>query len=556
MSAQARNGGQKGFWRDSEHEESERAPRALSWGVGCRVGAGCEVPVSGAVVAPQLPSEGGVRVELRGISKAFDDTYVVREVDLTLDGGEVHSLLGENGAGKSTIVKVLGGIHQPNEGQIFIDGREVALDGPKQASAAGIRVVHQEPTLFPDLDVAENIFIGRQPRTRVAGIDWGSMYSQARSLMRELMPFELDPHTKVGALSIGERQIVEIVKALALDARVVVLDEPTAALSAGEVEDLFGIVERLRSRQVAILFVGHRLDEIERISDRITVLRDGRLVANARASDLSREALIRHMVGREMDAVFPKVGAPIGEPVLSVRGLSRAPAFHEISFELRRGEILGFAGLVGAGRSEIARALFGIDRPDSGSIQIDGNPVAVHSPSDAVRLGLALVPEDRHGEGLILDWSIEQNLTLAMLDNVSRHGLIMRRAEKALAKETAQRYSVRHRSLSEPIRRLSGGNQQKIVIGKWLATKPKVLILDEPTRGVDIQTKAEVHRQMSDLAALGVAIILISSELPEVIGMADRTIVLREGRITGEFSRADADQESLMSAATRTESQA
>jgi rhamnose transport system ATP-binding protein len=493
------------------------------------------------------------RVELRGIGKAFDDTYVVRNVDLTVSGGEVHALLGENGAGKSTVVKVLGGIHQPDEGQVLIDGREVTLAGPTQASAEGIRVVHQEPTLFPDLDVAENIFIGRQPRTRLAGINWRSMYSQARSLMRELMPFELDPHTKVGALSIGERQIVEIVKALALEARVVVLDEPTAALSAGEVDDLFAIVDRLRSRDVAILFVGHRLDEIERIADRITVLRDGKLAASARTSDLTREALIRHMVGREMDAVFPKIDVPIGETVMRVRGLSRAPAFRDISFDLHRGEILGFAGLVGAGRSEIARALFGIDRPDAGTIAIDGVAVAVHNPSEAVKLGLALVPEDRHGEGLILDWSIEQNLTLAMLGHVSRRGLIKRGAERTLARQIAERYSVRYRSLSQPIRRLSGGNQQKIVIGKWLATKPRVLILDEPTRGVDIQTKAEVHRQMSDLAGAGVAIILISSELPEVIGMADRTIVLREGRITGEFSRAESDQESLMAAATRTD---
>jgi rhamnose transport system ATP-binding protein len=507
-----------------------------------------------AIAATDLPTRAAeVRVELRGIGKAFDDTYVVRDIDLKLASGEVHALVGENGAGKSTIVKILGGIHRPDQGQVYIDGQEVTLDGPKQASAEGIRVVHQEPTLFPDLDVAENIFIGRQPRTLLAGIDWRSMYAQTRSLMRELLPVELDPHTKVGALSIGERQIVEIVKALALEARVVVLDEPTAALSAGEVDDLFGIVERLRARGVAILFVGHRLEEIEQIADQITVLRDGRLAATARASDLTREALIRHMVGREMDAVFPKVEVPIGKTVLTVRGLSRAPAFHDISFDLHRGEILGFAGLIGAGRSEIARALFGIERPDAGTIAIDGAAAAVHSPGEAVKLGLALVPEDRHGEGLILDWSIEQNLTLAMLGDVSRRGLIRRRAERSLAKQIAERYSVRYRSLAEPIRRLSGGNQQKIVIGKWLATNPRVLILDEPTRGVDIQTKAEVHRRMSELAAAGVAIILISSELPEVIAMADRTIVLREGRITGEFSRAQANQESLMSAATRTD---
>jgi rhamnose transport system ATP-binding protein len=487
--------------------------------------------------------------ELRGVEKSFGGVHALRGVDLALMPGEVHSLVGENGAGKSTLVRILGGVYQPDRGAVAIGGEDVRLHGPRDARARGIAVIHQEPALFPDLDVAENVFMGRQPLDRSRGIDWKRMYREVGELMRQL-GVSLDPRAPVQGLSVADQQLVEIAKALSVDARVVVMDEPTAALSSRETEELFRIIRELRQRDVAVLFISHRLEEVFALSDSVTVLRDGGHVITASAAELDTTALIRHMVGRELGELFPKEAAEIGDPVLEVRGLTRDGVFRDVSFSLRRGEILGLAGLVGAGRSEVARAIFGIDALDAGEILRDGAPASIRTPHQAMKAGLAFVPEDRQHQGLVLEMAIADNATLPFLRRLTRFGLLNRRRERDVAGEFTRRLQVKSASLDQPVRALSGGNQQKVVLAKWLATDPKVLILDEPTRGIDIGTKAEVHRIISRLAAEGIAILLISSELPEVLGMADRVLVMHEGRLTGEFSRAEADQESIMRAAT------
>jgi rhamnose transport system ATP-binding protein len=487
--------------------------------------------------------------ELRGVEKSFGGVYALRGVDLALMPGEVHSLVGENGAGKSTLVKILGGVHQPDRGAVAIGGEDVHLHGPRDARARGIALIHQEPALFPDLDVAENVFMGRQPLDRSRGIDWKRMYREVGELMRQL-GVALDPRAPVEGLSVADQQLVEIAKALSMDARVVVMDEPTAALSSRETEELFRIIRDLRRRDVALLFVSHRLEEVFALSDTVTVLRDGAHVITASAAELDTTALIRHMVGRELGELFPKEAAEIGAPVLEARGLTREGVFRDVSFSLRRGEILGLAGLVGAGRSEVARAIFGIDALDAGEILRDGEPARIRTPHQAMKAGLAFVPEDRQHQGLVLEMAIADNATLPFLRRLTRFGLLNRRRERDVAGEFTRRLQVKSASLDQPVRALSGGNQQKVVLAKWLATHPKVLILDEPTRGIDIGTKAEVHRIISGLAAEGMAILLISSELPEVLGMADRILVMHEGRLTGEFARDEADQESIMRAAT------
>ncbi len=488
-------------------------------------------------------------VELLDISKGFGAVQALQNVDLRLYPGEVHALVGENGAGKSTLVKILAGVHRPDSGSLKIAGTEVELRGPAQAQNQGIAVIHQEPTLFPDLNVAENVYMGRQPRDRFGRVDWKRMYRDVQDLLSSL-DVQLNLYTPVRGLSVADQQLVEIAKALSLQARVLVMDEPTAALSHHEVEELFVIVRQLRQRGVAILFISHRLDEIFALADRITVLRDGTHVITALSSELTPEATIRHMVGRELSALFPKSAAEIGDVVLAVGHLTRKGVFSDINFQLRRGEILGFAGLVGAGRTEVARVLFGIDRADAGEIRIKGEVVHIDSSQAAMRHGIAYVPEDRHQQGLVLDFTIIANMTLPILAQVSRFGLMDRRQERTLADGYARQLQVRASGLDQQVKALSGGNQQKVVLAKWLATDPTVLILDEPTRGIDIGAKAEVHRIISDLAARGLAIILISSELPEVLAMADRVLVMHEGRITGEFDRSEADQETVMFAAT------
>ena len=488
-------------------------------------------------------------VALRHVAKRFGAVEALRGVDLTLYPGEVHALVGENGAGKSTLVKLLAGIHQPDTGDLELDGQPITLHGPLDARRHGIAVIHQHPTLFPDLDVAENIFMGRQPTDRLGRIDRRRMARETHALLAPLGA-AFSPGTPVRGLAVADQQLVEIAKALSLHARVLVMDEPTASLSAREVDRLFLVARQLRQQGVAILFVSHRLDEIFALSDRVTVFRDGARVITASVAELTIDATIRHMVGRRLDALFPKEDAVIGETVLEVSGLSRPGVFRDISFQLRSGEILGLFGLVGAGRSEVARAIFGIDHAASGVIRIGGMEVSIGSPADAMRHGIAFVTEDRHAQGLILGFPIANNIVLPILPRLSRLGILDRTRENSLATDYAQRLQVKTPSITQVASALSGGNQQKVVLAKWLATGPRVLILDEPTRGIDIGSKAEVHRAVSHLATQGLAILLISSELPEVLAMADRVLVMHEGRVTGAFDRSEATQETAMFAAT------
>jgi rhamnose transport system ATP-binding protein len=488
-------------------------------------------------------------IELTGVTKQFGAVQALRGVELTLYPGEVHALVGENGAGKSTLVKMLAGNHQPDQGTLKINGEAVVLEGPLDARARGIAVIHQHPTLFPDLDVAENIYMGRQPRDRFGRINWREMYTEVGRLLANLGE-EINVRAPVRSLAVADQQLVEIAKALSLDARVLIMDEPTASLSAREVDRLFAIVRRLRDQGVAVLFVSHRLEEVYALCDSITVFRDGAYVLTAPTAELSTEETIRAMVGRRLETLFPKQDADIGDVLLRVQGLTRAGVFHDINFDLRRGEILGIFGLVGAGRTEIARVLFGADQADSGTVELAGNPVTITSPSAALRQGIAYVPEDRHALGLVLEHPIAANVTLPILARLSRWGVLDRNREQAIATDYANQLQVKASGVDQVVSALSGGNQQKVVIAKWLATDPKVLILDEPTRGIDIGAKAEVHRIISQLATEGMGIILISSELPEVLAMSDRVIVMHEGRITGEFIRGTVDQETVMYAAT------
>ena len=504
------------------------------------------VALSGMAEGPATGAEPAVA--LRGISKQFGGTQAVSDVTLDLRGGVVHALVGENGAGKSTLVKILAGVHQPDGGEIVVDGRPVVIHDPVAARALGIAVVHQEPSLFPDLSVAENVYLGAMPTGRLGQIDWARARGRAAGLFEQL-DVRLDVASPVRGLSMADQQLIEIAKALSIDARVLVLDEPTASLSAHEVSRLFAIVRRLRDRGVAVLFVGHRLNEIFELCDVATILRDGRHVVTAQVHDLTTADLIRHMVGRAV-TLFPKADASIGEVLLEVRNLSRVGEFRDVSFEVRGGEILGLAGLVGAGRTEIARVLFGITRPTSGEIRLGGRPVSFGSPSEALRAGIAYVPEDRHQNGLVLDFSIADNVTLPILPRLFPRLFLAPAQERRLARTYVERLRIRTRGVDQLVEALSGGNQQKVVIAKWLAATPRVLVLDEPTRGIDIGAKVEVHRIISDLAASGLAIILISSELPEVIAMSDRIIVLHEGSVSAQIARAEATEERIMFAAT------
>ena len=493
--------------------------------------------------APATP-----RAELLGVSKRFAATQALDDVSFELRPGEIHALVGENGAGKSTLVKILAGVYQPDSGTIRLDGEPVQIHGPAHARALGIAVVHQEPRLFPDLTVAENVFIGHAPAGRLGTIDWRRTRQDAQALFKEL-DVQFDVGALVRGLSMADQQLIEIAKSLSVDARILILDEPTASLSAHEVERLFTIVRRLRDRGVAILFVSHRLEEVFELSERATVFRDGRHVITMATAELTTADLVRHMVGRTV-SLFPKIETPLGEILLAVRGLSRTGVFRDISFSVRAGEIVGFAGLVGAGRTEVARVLFGVDQPDGGQIFLAGKEVAFGSPSSAMHAGIAYLPEDRHQEGLVLDFSIAQNVTLPILPRLFPRLLLKPSVERRVARRNTQQFNVRMTGVDQLVGALSGGNQQKVVLAKWLGSKPRVLILDEPTRGIDIGAKVEVHRIISELAASGLGIILISSDLPEVLAMSDRIVVLHEGRLTAEIPRSQATAERVMFAAT------
>ncbi|MGA6168011.1 sugar ABC transporter ATP-binding protein [Amycolatopsis magusensis] len=486
--------------------------------------------------------------ELREVTKAFGAVRALAGVSLGLRAGEAHALLGENGAGKSTLIKVLAGVHRPDEGSVLIDGEPSRFSGPADARDAGIAVIYQEPTLFGDLSVAENVFMGRQPLRGGRRIDTRAMHEAVRALFKRL-GVALDPARPARGLSIADQQVVEIAKALSFDARVVVMDEPTAALSEVEVRRLFGVVRALLDAEVAVLFVSHRLDEVFELCTKATVLRDGEHVWTGELAGHTPEDLVRRMVGRELSTLFPKQDTTPGEVALEVDRLTREGVFTDISFDLRAGEIVALAGLVGAGRSEVARAIFGIDRPDAGTVRRNGKPLKPGSPTAAMAAGIGFVPEDRRQQGLVMDASIERNAALASLGTLNRGGLIRRRDEQQLAKDWAVKLRLKFSRLGDPVGVLSGGNQQKVVLAKWLARKPAVLIVDEPTRGIDVGTKAEVHRLLSELAAEGVAVLMISSELPEVLGMADRVLVMHEGRLAAELDRAAATEETVALAA-------
>ena len=490
-------------------------------------------------------------LELKNIAKRIGGVEVLHGVSFGLRPGEVHALLGENGAGKSTLIKVITGIHQPDGGEIFLNDKHVHFDDPLQARLAGIAAIYQELSLCPDLNVAENIFLGRQPTTVGGSINWRKLYSEADRLLTSL-GVHLDLKAKARSLSIAQMQSVEIARAFSLNARILIMDEPTSSLTLKEVAELFGLVRRLRDEGTAIIFISHRLEELFEVADRVTVLRDGSYVDTRLVKDVTRDDLVRLMVGRTISNLFPKQDVKPGDIALKVEHLSLTGIFEDINFELHKGEILGMAGLVGAGRTDVARAIFGVVPPTSGTIQIEGRQVEITSPQQAIRLGLAYVPEDRQLHGLIPAMSITSNISLPILKEYARRGWLQDKAERTAAFSAARQMEVRANSIWQLARTLSGGNQQKVVLAKWLSTKPRILILDEPTRGIDVGTKAAVHALMSNLAAEGIAILMISSELPEVLGMSDRILVMHEGQMTALFSRAEATQENIISAATQT----
>ena len=496
--------------------------------------------------APALPAP---LLELRGISKHFPGVKALDGVELALRPGRVTALVGENGAGKSTLVKILTGIYRPDAGEILIRGERVAFAGPADAQANRITAIHQETVLFDELTVAENIYLGHAPRTRLGFVDWPAVRARSAALLYGI-DAPIKPSTRLKDLSIAQRHLVAIARALSVDSEVVIMDEPTAALSHKEVEDLFRVVERLKGQGKAILFISHKFEELDRVADDYAVFRDGRTVGAGRMGDVDHAALVRMMVGRSVDQVFPKGVPDIGDEVLSVAGYSHPTEFDDISFTLRRGEILGVYGLVGAGRSELCQSLFGVTAPSRGAVALDGRALAIRSTADAIRAGLVYVPEERGRHGAVLAMPIVENATLGCLGAVSRRGFLRAAEEFALARRYAERFDLRAASLSQPVGTLSGGNQQKVVIGKWLATRPKVIILDEPTKGIDIGSKAAVHGLVADLARQGLAVLMVSSELPEILGMADRVLVMREGRMAGTFDRRGLTPETLVAAAT------
>ncbi|HET6466911.1 MAG TPA: sugar ABC transporter ATP-binding protein [Geminicoccaceae bacterium] len=493
-------------------------------------------------------------LEMHGIAKGFPGVQALAGVDLVVRAGEVHALLGENGAGKSTLLKILSGAQSPDRGTIRFAGREVAFRSPLEAQDAGIVTIYQEFNLIPTLSIAENVFIGREP-VRLGFVDWRAMARATRAITAEV-GLDHDPARLVSDLSVAEQQMVEIARALSMAARLVVMDEPTSALSDKEVQKLFVIVRGLRERGIGVIFVTHRLDEVKQLCDRLTVLRDGRLVGSAEVREVEVDDIIRMMVGRDVDRLFQHRGhGGGGEVALEVRGLSRrgnardphATVLDGVDLLVRKGEILGLAGLMGAGRTEVARAIFGADPFDTGTVVVEGREVLIRSPEDAIRAGIGLVPEDRKQQALFLALAVRHNLSIAALDRLLRLlGFVDEAAEARLVEEYRKKLHIRMASPDQEVQNLSGGNQQKVVLARWLALGPKVLIVDEPTRGIDVAAKAEVHQLLYELADAGIAVIAISSELPEVMTISDRIVTMREGRITGEVAGPEATEQRLM----------
>ena len=490
-----------------------------------------------ATVAPVLA--------LEGVTKTFPGVRALSEVNLELHPGQVTALVGENGAGKSTVVKILTGIYQPDGGVIKVDGQPVRFPTAQDAGEAGVTAIHQETVLFDELSVGENIFLGHAPRGFMGLIDTKKMMQQAADILTSIGA-QIDPATRLRDLGIANKHLVAIARALSIDARVVIMDEPWAVLSHKEIEELYELIDTLKAQGKAILFISHKFDEIFRIADSYTVFRDGAFVGAGRIEDVTEAELVKMMVGRDVSQIFPTRTPKTGDTVMKVDGFGHPTEFEDISFDLKQGEILGFYGLVGAGRSEVMQALFGITKPSKGTIHIDGKETQIKSPADAVSNGIVYVPEDRGRQGAITALPIFQNVTLPSLSRTSRSGFIKLAEEFKLAREYTQRLDLRAASLDTDLGTLSGGNQQKVVIAKWLATQPKVIILDEPTKGIDIGSKAAVHEFMAELAAEGLAVIMVSSEIPEILGMSDRVAVMREGRMVASLNGSDLTPDTLV----------
>ncbi len=488
-----------------------------------------------------------ILVEAHGVVKRFPGVEALKGIDFELKAGEVHALVGENGAGKSVFIKILSGVHAPDEGHVAIQGEPILLFHPAEARRRGLAVVHQEPALFPDLTVLENLYLGWEPR-RGWRIHWEEMRRRAQAVFQEL-EVELDLDLPAKELSVAQQQYVTIARALLQNARILIFDEPTAALPQKDTQLLLRLVDQLRDRGLGVVYISHRLEEVFEVADRVTVFRDGQRIGTWSIEDVTPDHLVRAMVGRTLDTLYPKEEVPIGEVLLEVKGLTRLGSFEDVSFCLRRGEIVGLAGLVGAGRSALAQSIFGVLPPDRGSIHLQGRSVRISSPQQAIDLGIVYLPEDRQTQGLILPFSVAENVALPLLRAVHLR-LLQPRREGKLAERFMQQLDIRAASPFVPVRTLSGGNQQKVVLGKWLATEPRVLLLDEPTRGIDVRAKAEIHRLMSKLAGMGLAILLISSDLPEILGMSDRVLVMHRGRLMGELDRTEATQERVLALAS------
>lgn len=504
--------------------------------------------------SPSLPGQEQILKEeilsLKKISKYFPGIKALDEVDFKIRTGEVHALVGENGAGKSTLVKIITGIYQPTSGSIHMNGNPISFSSALHSQRAGISAIHQEATMFPELSVVENIFMGHHIKRSDWGLlNWTEMKKETKELLDRL-EMEIDVDIPVKNLSVAQRHMVEIAKALSMDARIVIMDEPTSALTLKEVEYLYRIIRKLRSQGRAIIFISHKFEEVFEIAEHYTVLRDGKLIGEGEIRDTSPDEIIRMVAGRTLDKMFPKVEAKLGQVVLKVEKLTKTGFFKDISFELHKGEILGFFGLVGAGRSEVMQTIFGIDVKKEGQIFINEKDVDIRNPNMAMAQGIAYIPEDRQLQGTILDMTIQDNITLPIIDRISRFVFLNQQKEWDITEKYGKDIDIKATTWQQLVLSLSGGNQQKVVLAKWLATIPQILIMDEPTKGIDVGTKVAVHSIMSKLANEGIAIILVSSELPEIIGMSDRIIVMHEGVITSSFNRKEANSEKIIKAAT------
>ncbi len=495
-----------------------------------------------------MAQKGDLLLQMKGVQKRFGGAIALRGTDLSIRAGEIHALLGENGAGKSTMLKILAGVHVNDGGTISLGDKQFTTGSPQASIEQGIAVIYQEPSLFLDLTLAENVFIGRQPMKGVA-IDWAQAQNEAARLFAEL-GVPLDPKRQARGLSIADQQVVEIAKALSMNANIILMDEPTAALSASEVERLMTVMKSLKAANKAVIFVSHRLDEVFAISDYITVMRDGATVSENPVGGTDLQKVIKEMVGRELTELFPKTENKIGDIALEIKDLTNPAYFRNISFTVRHGEIVALAGLVGSGRSEVARAIFGIDKYTTGSVKVNGKDLAKGSPVAAMAEKIALVPEDRRQQGLFMIAGVDRNISMESFDRIKGKIFLNFKKERALTETWREKLSIKYAAPSNPVESLSGGNQQKTVLAKWLATDPDILIVDEPTRGIDVGTKAEVHKLINAAAGEGKAVLMISSELPEVLGMADRIIVMREGHQVAELSRKEATQEKVIAAAT------